>query len=126
MRRPIFPNSRKQRAIIRAEIVKICDFSGKYLPYNYRYGDYDVFPAQVYDARRPSVDDRVGRNLINGAQWSWRISFENPNFGFLGMFGIYSGCGSIFGTIDNSLPGMVRKIAKFYDFPHFWGISYRF
>ena len=80
----------------------------------------------VTTSRAAKGDDHVGRNLINAVQRWRRISYTNPNFGVLGMSGIFAACGSICESLVVG-PELPAKSLKFAIFPHFGGrYSYRF
>ena len=71
--------------------------------------------------------DRDGRNLTNDVQRWRRMDFANPNFGVLGVWGIYAACGSIFEIINTRRAEMARKSLNFATLhTHYCGRSYRF
>ena len=58
-------------------------------------------------------DDHVGGNRLNEAQWWRRITFQNPDFGTLGMLGIYGAFGSILKPSIEVGPNLSRKSLNF-------------
>ena len=113
MSQPIFTEFSKLYAIFPAPIVKIRDFLTNTDSIAIGIGHYEVSTSQVYDIRVATIGNHVGRNMINEVQKWRRIAIATPNFGVLGMLGIYAVCGNIYEIVATSRPEAIRKIAKF-------------
>ena len=115
------------KSIICAELSKFAISWQIWAAYLSVFGITTYFPPNVATPGIPTVDDRVGSNLTNGARRLRRISFDNPNFGLLIMLGIYADLGSIFEIGDTSRAGTIRIVGKFCYFCNISGMrSYRF
>ena len=101
------------RAAIPTRLVEICDF------WLIRIVGLSVLecttslPPNVTTSGETANGDHVWANLTNVAEWRWRISVASPDFGALGMLGIYAACVPIFEIADSSRPGIIQKIDTF-------------